>query len=134
MTQAVEVPEVLTRDQVIEALRAELLRRSAGEISICRLAAEQGIFCRGFRRYSDRELRKRYGWIARRYPQATREELERIADLWQLARQEVTGLPTSCDVQTVEHDSCSGWEDFPDDDLARFLYELTGRRVTVVER
>ena len=118
--------EPTTRESLIGALRAELTRRANGEVSICMLAAKNGIFCKGFHRYSDGELRRRYGWIARRYPDMPREELEEIADRWQLARQEVDGVATACDVQQMEHDSCNGWDDFTNDDLARFLLELKG--------
>lgn len=124
-------PETISRVSLIVALRNELAQRAKGEMSVCKLAAEKGIFCRGFRRYSDADLRTRYGWIAKRYPDASRAELEAMADRWQLARQDVLEVPTSCDVQQLEHDACGGWEDFSNDDLAGFLRDLTGRRVVV---
>lgn len=117
---------VLSRPELIAALRDELSRR-AGDMSICKLAAQTGIFCKGFRHYSDDELKARYGWIAKKNPQVSRAELEDVADRWQLARQEVLGEKTSCDVQQIEHDACGGWDDFTDEDLATFLRELTGR-------
>jgi hypothetical protein len=124
-------PDSISRPALIVALREELSRRARGEMSICRLAAETGIFCKGFRRYTDPQLRERYGWISKKNPDVPREELEAIADRWQLARQEVLGEPTSCDVQQLEHDACGGWDDFSNGDLARFLFELTGRNVEV---
>ena len=130
MTNAQSNPEFISRPALIAALREELTRR-AGEMSICKLAAQTGIFCKGFRRYSDAELQERYGWISKRNPDVPREELEEIADRWQLARQDVLGALTSCDVQQLEHDACGGWDDFGDDQLARFLRELTGRDVVV---
>jgi hypothetical protein len=48
-----------------------------------------------------------------------------------MARQDVLEVPTSCDVQQLEHDACGGWEDFSNDDLAGFLRDLTGREVVV---
>lgn len=134
MAQPRMEPENISRPALISELRQELERRANGEMSICRLAAQTGIFCRGFRRFSDSELKERFDWIAQRNPNATREELERLADRWQMARQEVQGAFTSCDVQQLEHDSCGGWDDFSDDDLSRFLRELTGRSVAVVPR
>lgn len=113
-----------TRESLIQALRTELSRRANGETSICMLAAKNGIFCKGFRRYSDGELRERYGWISKKYPDVPREELEEIADRWQMARQEVDGVPTACDVQQLEHDGCNGWDDFSDQELAQFLRDL----------
>jgi hypothetical protein len=131
MTDPQKQPEYISRPTLIRTLREELSRRANGEMSICRLAAETGIFCKGFRRFTDAELRDRFGWIAKKHPDAPREELEEIADRWQMARQDVLGATTSCDVQQLEHDACGGWDDFSDADLARFLRELTGRSVEV---
>ena len=124
-------PELMARPTIIAALRDELGRRAHGEMSICRLAAQTGVFCRGFRRFTDAELKERFGWIAKKNPEATRPELEEIADRWQMARPDVLGALTSCDVQQLEHDSCGGWDDFSNEDLSAFLRELTGRRVVV---
>lgn len=118
--------QFVSRSDLIVALRDELSRR-AGDVSICRLAAQTGVFCKGFRRYSDAELKERYGWIAKKNPDASRAEMEELADRWQLAREDVLGAKTSCDVQQLEHDTCGGWDDFSDEDLAKFLHELTGR-------
>ena len=123
--------QYISRPTLIAELRDELRNRANGEMSICKLAAKTGIFCKGFRRYTDAQLKERYGWISARYPDVSREELEEIADRWQLARQDVLGAMTSCDAQQLEHDACGGWDDFTDDDLVRFLHELTGRTVVV---
>ena len=96
-------------------------------MSICKLAAQTGVFCKGFRRFSDDELKARFGWIAKKDPEMPRAQLEDVADRWQLARQDVLGALTSCDVQQLEHDSCGGWDDFTDEELTRFLRELGGR-------
>jgi hypothetical protein len=124
-------PAVIYRTEAIDRLREEFLKRLDGDTSICRYAAESGLFCRGFARYSDRELRQRYDWIARRRPYLSRPELEAIADRWQLARQEVGELPIACDVQQRVHDTCRGWDDFSNEDLSRFLFELNGKNVVV---
>jgi hypothetical protein len=121
---ALSQPDVF-RESLIERLRKELLRLAGDDQSICRLAAERGIFCQGFSRFSDADLRQRLHWIARRRPDATRTEMEDLADRWQLARQEVDGLLTSCDVQKREQDLCGGWDDFTDEDLLRFYNELS---------
>jgi len=131
MTDPQNQPDYISRPTLIRVLREELSRRANGEMSICRLAAQTGIFCKGFRRFTDDELRERFGWIAKKNPDAPREVLEEVADRWQLARQDVLGATTSCDVQQLEHDACGGWDDFSDADLARFLRELTGRTVEV---
>jgi hypothetical protein len=122
---ALSQPDVVSRESIIERLRQELLHLAGDERSICRLAAERGIFCHGFNRFSDADLRQRLQWIARRRPDATRAEMEDLGDRWQLARQEVDGLPTSCDVQKREQNLCGGWDDFTDEDLVRFRNELS---------
>ena len=132
MTDARTRPELIARPTIIAALRDELGRRAHGEMSICKLAAQAGVFCKGFRRYSDQELKERYAWIAKKDPALSRGELEDVADRWQLARQDVFGASTSCDVQQFEHDTCGGWDEFSTEQLARFLRELTGRTVEVM--
>ncbi|MEK6374898.1 MAG: hypothetical protein AABO58_19660 [Acidobacteriota bacterium] len=122
---ALSPPDVPSRESLIERLRPELLRLAGDDRSICRLAAEQGIFCQGFSRFSDADLRRRLHWIAERRPDATRAEMEDLGDRWQLARQEVGQLPTACDVQKREHDLCGGWDDFSDEDLVRLYDELS---------
>jgi DNA replicative helicase MCM subunit Mcm2 (Cdc46/Mcm family) len=121
----------LSRADVVNLLREELVRRADGEKSACRVAAEEGIFCHGFARYTDLELRRRYDWIARRHPKMTREELEEVADRWQMARQDVEDSPTACDVQQKVHDTCRGWDDFSNDELSRYYYEMTGTEIDI---
>jgi hypothetical protein len=123
--------ETIAREEAITILRGELLKLVDDENSICKVAAEKGIFCKGFQRYSDFELRKRYRWIARKDRRYTREEIEDLANRWQLARQDVDELPLACDVQQVEHDSCRGWDDFSSEELGKFIYQVTGRLIMV---
>lgn len=118
-------PDIVVRESLIDRLRKELVRLAGDDRSICRLAGEHGIFCLGFKRFSDPDLRRRLHWIARRRPDATRAEMEDLGDRWQLARQEVGGLATSCDVQMREHDLCGGWDDFNDEELLRLYNELS---------
>lgn len=124
-------PQTISRDGAIYILRAELLRLAGDDVSICKLAAEKNIFCRGFHRHSDVELRRRFDWINEKNPRLPRAAMEEVVDRWQLARQEVDGLPTACDVQQREHDGCRGWDDFSNEELSRFCHELMGRNVIV---
>ena len=124
--------ESIERSEAINVLRSELVKRTDIETSACKFAAEKGLFCRGFARFGDGELRRKYNWINRRRPDMSRQELEEIANRWQLARQEVDALPVACDVQQQEHDMCLGWDDFTNEDLSRFYFELTGKTVVVV--
>jgi len=124
-------PETMSRDGAIDILRAELMKLAGDEASICKVAAEKNIFCRGLHRFSDIELRRRFDWINAKNPRMPRAEMEEIVDRWQLARQDVDNLPTACDVQQLEHDGCRGWDDFSNEELSRFCLELMGRKVVV---
>ncbi|HXH42037.1 MAG TPA: hypothetical protein VNN08_25660 [Thermoanaerobaculia bacterium] len=124
-------PETLTRSGAIDLLRAELMKLAGDDASICKIAAEKNIFCRGLHRHSDAELRRQFPWISAKNPRMPRAEMEDLLDRWQLARQEVDQLPTACDVQQREHDGCRGWDDFSDEELSRFCLELAGRKVVV---
>ena len=123
--------ETIAREDAVKLLRAELLKLVDDENSICKIAAEKGIFCKGFQRYSDFELRKRYRWIARKDRRYTREEIEDLANRWQLARQDVDELPLACDVQQAEHDACRGWDDFSNEELGKFIHQVTGKVIAV---
>ena len=107
----------MTREEAIARIRERLQSLTDDENCICKVAAERGIFCRGFRRWSDAELRERYWWIVRKKPDITRVELEAIANQWQLAQQDVRHVTLSCDVQQQIHDTCRGWDDFSTEDL-----------------
>jgi len=132
MSRTLPKPQDITRAEAIDLLRAELMKLADEDNSVCKVAAEKGIFCHGLQRYGDAELRKRFAWIDRRAGHPTRPELEELANRWQLARQDVTQLPMACDVQQLEHDACGGWNDFSNEDLSRFYFELTKRSVEVV--
>src|ERR1700730_15310786 len=121
----------IERTEAIDLVRSELLKHTDSETSACKYASERGVFCRGFVRFSDSELRRKFGWITRRRPDMTREELEVMANRWQLARQEVTALPPAGGVQQRKHDMCRGWDDFTNDELSRFYAELTGKTIVV---
>ena len=126
-------PISISRTAAIAMLREALARIAGPDVSICKAAADRGIFCRGFRRDDEAALRARYKWIDERRPGISRDELEGVADRWQLARQELHQLPTSCDVQAEEHDTCGGWDDFSADELSRFIFEVAKKRVVVSE-
>jgi hypothetical protein len=130
MSLATQLSPAISRQEAIDALRPLLLKRADGH-SLCSAAGVDGIFCLGFCRFSNAELRQRLPWLVRKRPEATRADIEELGDRWQLARQEVTGAATACDVQSEEHDLCNGWNDFSDDDLAKFYQELTGETVHV---
>ena len=121
----------LTRNEAITAIRTKLLELVDDDHSMCRVATEKGIYCRGERRFTDEELKQRYAWLMKRKPDIGREELEDLANRWQLARQIVDKVPLSCDAQAMEHDTCNGWDSFDDGTLARYYRELLGGDIAV---
>lgn len=95
--------------------------------------ARLGILCRGFSQFSDEELRKRYEWILKKRPWLNREELEDFANRWQLARQIVQNTRLSCDTQTLEHDTCRGWDEYTDAQLVEFHRKVCGEEIAIRE-
>ena len=55
-----------------------------------------------------------------------------MANLWQLARQVLEGVPLACDAQRIEHDTCKGWDDFTNEQLEQYHREVTGESVIVL--
>lgn len=123
--------ELLSRPQAIERLRSKLRLLTDEEHCACAAAARFGIFCKGFQNVPEAEFRRRFDWIARTRPGASRADLERLVSLYHQGRQEVTGTAVCCDVETKEHCGCDGWNMFGNDKLEEFTLELTGRRVRI---
>jgi hypothetical protein len=126
------VPQRLSRREAIETLRRHLLSLTDEQHSICQVASEHGIFCGGFRRFPDPEFRERFHGLVSLRDGLTRSQREYLANTWQLARQILQNVGLACDAQTETHDTCGGWDDFSNEDLARFLRELLAADVVVV--
>ena len=47
-------------------------------------------------------------------------------------KQDVQQMPCACDVQTKLHDTCRGWHDFTNDQLAAYYEQIVGKPVRVV--
>jgi hypothetical protein len=124
-------PLVLTRDGAIAALRRRLERLGNGEHSTCHVAAERGIFCRGFRRWDDHEFHRRWSPVLGQSTHLNRPQLERLADLWELCEQVGRHARVACDARAAEPGPCRGWYEFSDETLGRFCSELLGRPVSV---
>jgi hypothetical protein len=124
-------PRVVARAWAIRSLREFLLTLTDEDHSMCRVATDRGIFCKGFRKLNDAELREHFAGIVKRRPGTNRWQLEALANQWELARQTVNELPLACDVQQKEHETCGGWDDFSNEDLARYCAELLGLDVVV---
>ena len=121
----------LSRPEAIERLRAVMKALTDEENCMCTAAQRLGIFCRGFGRLSDAELKQRFDWIARKRAGAGREELERVVSLYHCGRQQATGAALCCDVETREHTACDGWNSFDNRALEDFYQKLTGHRASI---
>jgi hypothetical protein len=129
--EAMETRTII-RSEAIDLLRKRCVTLVDEEHSLCEVAARLHILCGGFSQWTSRELKQRYDWIARQRPGITRKELESLANRWQLARQFVLDEPLACDAQARNpHSVCRGWDGFSEEDLARFVRELTGEEVAV---
>ena len=123
-----------TRQEAIDDLRRVLVEAAGDEHSVCQVAKERGLFCHGFAQWKLGELKAQYPQITRSRPRLSRAEMEDLADRWQMARQLVTDCESACDVQMHEgkFQTCKGWDDFEDEELARFHLEVCGEEVQVV--
>ncbi len=124
-------PLHLTRPQAIAAIRERLAKLCDEEHCACSAAAHLGVMCKGFAAMTDDQLRKRFDWIARRRPDASREELERLVSLYHIGREEVGGFQLCCDAETRDHCGCDGWNQFDNTRLAETYKELTGREAII---
>lgn len=127
-------PRRCTREEAIGDLRRAIESLQDDQHSICQIAAERNLFCRGFAQWTFTELRNRYPQIVRSRPHITPQRLEELANRWQLARQFATGEPTACDVQMKERcfPQCRGWDEWDDHDLEAFHEELCHEPIEIV--
>jgi hypothetical protein len=123
--------ETLTRAEAIGRLREALRALCGGERTLCRVAAEEGIFCRGFRRWPEREFHDRWRGHLGVSTHLTRPQMEELAELWQICEQLERRSALICDAQTVAPGACRGWSEFSDADLEGFCREILGGRVTI---
>lgn len=121
----------LSRPDAIAELRTKLQSLTDSEHCVCAVAERLGFPCHGFSQLSDAEFFKRFDWIARTRPHASRKELEEYVNLYLLGRQEATGAALACDVETREHDLCGGWNTFDNRQLEEFFREVFGRSVSI---
>ncbi len=117
-------PAAWTRDEAIARLRIRLVEIAGVERSICRVAAERGIFCRGFRRWNDSEFHERCKATLGVSTHLTRAQMERLADIWQLSEQLRHGVGLACDAPAGSHGACRGWEEFSDQEIREFSCEM----------
>ena len=123
--------KLLSRNELIDALRARLLEFTDDEHSICEASTRLGIYCHGFAKWTFSELKRRHPTIVRSRPRLTPAELRDLANRWQIARQTVLGTPLACDTQMREArlQTCKGWDEWSFEELASFHRDLTGEKV-----
>lgn len=126
-------PHVWHREEAVSRLRASLLSMTDDQHSLCQIAAERGIFCRGFRRWSESEFDRRWRKYIGRSTHLSRPQMEAYANVWELAEQIRRRVSLSCDAQTNSGGPCRGWNEFSNADLARFCNDVLGENVEVVE-
>ncbi len=132
MTAAPPGPiETWSREEAIAGLRRRLQELGGEEHSMCQVAAERGIFCRGFRRWHDAEFHERWRVVLGQSTHLSRAQIEQLADLWQLSEQIRCRVGLACDAQTIAHGPCRGWDEFTDRSLEQFCAEVLSRRVVV---
>jgi hypothetical protein len=124
--------ETISREVAFSRIRLKLIELCANGKSACRVATERNILCGGFRRHSDEELQQKYEPYVAGAERISRSDLERAANAWHLARQRTEAALVSCDVQYRSYEVCRGWNDFSNDELATFCFELSGVRPNVV--
>jgi hypothetical protein len=129
-----EGPRVWTRSETIARLRESLLKLSDDEHSMCQVAAQRGIFCRGFQRWHDHEFHDRWKAIIGESTHLTRLQMEELANVWQLTEQIRNRVCLACDAQTMSHGACRGWDEFSNETLAGYCNEILGQNVVVTDR
>jgi hypothetical protein len=121
----------ITRETAVGRIRRQLVSLTEEGKSVCQIAAEKNILCRGFHRDTDDELRRRYADTIAGAPEMSRDEIERRANTWQLERQRHEGMLLCCDVQYACYETCRAWDDFTNEELSRFCQELLGDQIRV---
>ncbi len=127
-------PSVMTRDEAICKLRRCLSVLCDEDHTLCQVAAERGIFCRGFRRWDDHEFHLRWKAVLGQSTHLSRPQIELLADLWQLSEQIRCHVGLACDTRTAGGGPCRGWDEFSNESLARFCTELLGGEAVVVAK
>jgi hypothetical protein len=127
-------PVVWAREEAIARLRAGLRNLCDDEHSMCQVAADRGIFCRGFRRWHEAEFHRKWKSVLGQSTHLTRAQMEELANIWQLSEQIRCRVGLACDAQTGASGPCRGWGEFLNAALERFCIEILGKNVVVAEK
>ena len=128
-----EVPVLWERGEALTRLRQALLTLCDGEHSMCQVASERGIFCRGFGRWNASEFDRRWRFAIGRSTHLSRAQMEEFANVWQLSEQLRQRVSLACDAGHNSPGGCRGWDEFSNADLSRFCADVLGSSVQVVE-
>ena len=121
------------RGEAIARLRQALLTLCDDEHSMCQVASDRGIFCRGFRRWNASEFDRRWRAAIGRSTHLSRPQMEEFANVWQLSEQLRQRVSLACDAGRNGPGGCRGWDEFSNADLSRFCADVLGSSVQVVE-
>jgi hypothetical protein len=125
--------EEITRAAAVQKIRLKLLELTeGGKKTVCEVATAKNVFCRGFSRYTDPELKRTFSQVLQKDPHMTREQLEKGAAASQLGQQRAGNWLLTCDMQYARYETCRAWDDFTNAELAHFCEELLSERVEVV--
>ena len=124
--------ETISREIAIGRIRIRMIELCDSGKSACQVATERNILCKGFKRDSDDELRRRYAPYVGAANRISRSDLERAANHWHLERQRTEDVKVACDVQYRYYQTCHGWNDFSNEELSDFCLELAGVRPKVI--
>jgi hypothetical protein len=126
-------PLVWHRGEAISRLRVSLIGMTDEEHSLCQVAADRGIFCRGFRRWGEAEFDRRWRKYIGRSTHLSRAQMEEYANVWELAEQIRRRVSLACDAQSAAGGPCRGWNEFSNAELARFCNDVLGENAEVIE-
>ena len=122
----------ISRERAISRIRERLIEMIEPGKSMCQIAAEKKILCRGFDREPEDALRWRYAEKVPAAPYLPIAEVRARANMWQLEEQNKEGVLLACDFQYRYYETCRAWDDFTNDELAQYCHELTGETVKVL--
>ena len=120
----------LSRKAAIQCLREAVIQLTE-ECSRCQRATDHGIYCLGFRRFSEDELARRYARLVND-PGMTPQEVRSLENRWRVALEFLERVSAYCETHRREPSRCVGWDGFPDDELQRFCFEILREPVRIV--
>ncbi len=125
-------PRAVSRQAAIRWLREAVIKLT-DECSRCQRATEHGIYCLGFRRFTEEELNRRYARLRDSNPKMTPEELADLANRWRVAIQFLQRVSAYCEARRREPGKCAGWDGFSNDELQQFCLQILREPVRVAD-